>query len=218
MGKKAKSKSKRTTGYVGGYQVRDSQLAQIMDEHIAWQESGFSTDGMALPPVFAVVRLIASTIDQLDVTVDDGEAPLWLRSPRRYGSALDLGDLIQWTVTSMALQGAAYLRCIRTEGQSWRVDAVHPGSVQARASTTGIVNLEFLMDGVVVPTVPAVMAEWTPGRPYLLHIPYLVTPQYPAGVSPITVARESLYGYFAVERQAASLLGDRKSTRLNSSH
>lgn len=189
---------------LGGFQTRD--LAQITDDMIAWQESGYSTDGMALPPVFAVVRLIASTIDQLDLTVDGGPVPEWLRSPRRYGSALDQGDLIQWTVTSMALHGAAYLRCVRT-GESWRVDALHPGSVQTVASAGGIVRLRHVLDDKDIEVVPPVMAGWVQGEPYILHVPYLVTPQFPAGVSPVRVARESLLGYFAVERQAATLLG-----------
>lgn len=191
------------TRAVEGFRTRD--LAQITTGMIAWQESGYSTDGLALPPVFAVVRLIASTIDQLDLTVDGGSPPGWLRSPRRYGGALDIGDIVQWTVTAMALTGSAFLQCTRA-GDSWRLDAVHPGSVQTRTSSSGPVTVEHLVGGVVVPPVPPFQWQWEQGAAYLLHIPYLVTPQYPQGVSPLTACRESLYGYFGVERQASGLL------------
>ena len=97
-------------------------------------------------PVFAVVRLIASTVDQLDLRMDDGTPlPTWLRLPRRYGSAFDLGDLTQWVVTCMALTGAAYLRCERV-AESWRLDALHPGSVQTVVSAAGIVRLDHLLE------------------------------------------------------------------------
>lgn len=188
---------------LGGFQART--LEQITADLVAWQESGFSNDGMALPPIFGIVRLISSTIDQVPITVDDGPPPLWLRSPRRFGSALDLGDLIQFVVTGMALKGSANLQCVRV-GDSWQIDALHPGSVQHQASTSGVVSLRYVVDGNEMPVVPPYMGQWQEGRPYLLHIPYLVTPQHPAGCSPITVARESVLGYFAVERQASNLL------------
>lgn len=191
-----------TTTVPQGYQARS--LAQVTADMIAWQESGYSTDGMSLPPVFAVVRLIASTIDQLQLTVSGGPVPLWLRSPRRFGSALDQGDLIQWVVTSMALNGAGYLKA--TYNGSWKLQALHPESVQPMPSTSGVVEPRYQVDGRELPAVPVTRNEWREGAEYLLAIPYLVTPQHPHGASPLTVCRESVLGYFAVERQASRLL------------
>lgn len=190
--------------YLGGFQTRD--LAQITDDMIAQQETGaLYANGLGLPPVFSVVRLIASTIDQLDLTVGDEPPPPWLAKPKRYGSALDLGDLVQWTVTAMALQGAAYLRCTRVgDSGSWKVEAVHPASVQVRVSSSGVVALTYLLDGREIPTVPATAPGV--GVPYLLPVPYMVTPQFPQGVSPLTACRLSLLGYASVERQASSLI------------
>ena len=188
--------------YVGGFRTRD--LDQITADMIAWQESGYSTDGMALPPVFAVVRLIASTVDQLPLVADFTDD--WLQRPRRYGSALDLGDTVQWLVSSMALHGSGDLLCTRV-GDSWRLDVLHPGSVQATVSTSGPLTIRWRVGADEVPTVPALMEQWSQGGRYLLHIPYLVTPQHPTGCTPITVARESLNGYFQAERQASNLLG-----------
>lgn len=188
--------------YAPGFRTRD--LAQITDDLISqqvWPWAG----GLGLPPVFAAVRLIASTIDQLDLTVGGGPPPTWLRSPRRYGSAFDLGDTIQWLVTAMALHGAGYLRCTRV-GESWRIEAVYPGSVQVRANSGGVVSLAYLLDGKEIPTVPALMGEWGQGVPYLLPVPYLITPDFPGGLSPLTACRLSLFGYLDVERQAALLI------------
>ena len=192
------------TPYLGGFKTRD--LAQITDDMIAWQESGFSTDGLALPPVFTVIRLIASTVDQLDLTVDDGPLPRWLAQPRREGGALDLGDLIQWLVTSMALQGAGYLLCTKKSGDSWRLDALHPGSVAVQPSTFGVVTLTYRVGADEYQTPPASMRDVPLGARFVLPVPYLITPQYPQGVSPLTACRLSLYGYASVERESSSLI------------
>lgn len=184
-----------------GPPARRRDLAQVMDQHIAWQDTGTGPDrALSLPALYAVVRLIASTIDQLDV---DG-APDWLARPRRYGGALDQGDLIQHTVTAMALHGKAYWLATRA-GESWRVEAVHNGSVGASVSTFGTVGMSFTFNGQPIDRVPAIAEEWGRG-PYLLHIPYLVTPDHPEGTSPVAEAWQAIAGYLTVERQAAQLL------------
>lgn len=181
--------------------TRQSQLAQIADQHIAWQQTGTGPQqAMSLPALYAVVRLIASTIDQLPIA----DAPDWLARPRRYGAALDQGDLVQHTVTAMALHGRAYWLCTRA-GESWKVEAVHNGSVGVTASTFGTVGLSFTFNGDPIRRVPAIQEEWA-GGPFLLHIPYLVTPDHPEGTSPVSEAWPSLQGYLSVERQAAQLL------------
>lgn len=180
-------------------------LEQITDDMIAWAETGYTRDPLALPAVYASVRLIASTINQLPITIENGTPPDWLMRPRRYGAALDLNDLLQHIVVSMAVRGAAYLLVERV-GDSWRLDALHAGSVQAKVSTSGVVRMTFVVDGEEMPEVPAVMEQWVSGRAYLLHVPYLVTPDHPEGLSPITAARLSVQGYLGVERQSSSLL------------
>jgi HK97 family phage portal protein len=192
-----------------------------VDQHIAWQESGANPDrAMSLPALFAVVRLIASIIDQLPLTVDGQPAPTWLRKPRRYGSALDQGDLVQHMVTSMALRGHSDLLVRRLSGGSWRVDALHPGSVQVTTSTHGIVGYDVYVDGVRTPRVPAWQADWVDGQQYVLHIPYLVTSDHPEGTSPIREAWQAISGYLKVEAQAADLLdsGTYSGGRLETDH
>ena len=196
-------------------------LAQVIDGHIAWQETGTGPQhAMSLPALFAVVRLIASIIDQLPITVDGQPAPTWLRKPRRYGSALDQGDLIQHTITAMALRGHADLLVRRLSGGSWRVDALHPGSVQVTTSSHGIVGYDVYVDGVLTPRVPAWQADWVDGQQYVLHIPYLVTGDHPEGTSPIREAWQAISGYMKVESQAATLLdsGTYSGGRLETDH
>jgi HK97 family phage portal protein len=199
---------------------RTRSLAQVTDALIAQQTTGTSpAQAMSLPALHAVVRLIASTIDQLDIVTDTGPAPNWLRRPRAYGSALDLGDLIQHTVSGMALHGRAYLLARRTTS-GWRLDALHPNSVHCLTSATGIVDLSFLLDGEPIERVPAVPGDWQPGARYLVHVPYLVTPSRPEGTSPVVDAWQALAGYLAVERQAANLLdgGTYSGGRLETDH
>lgn len=185
-------------------QQRDLPL--VMEQHIVWQETGTGpSQALNLPALFAVVRLIASTIDQLEITVDGGRAPIWLRKPRKYGSHLDQGDLIQHTVTQMALRGHATLQVERVGG-SWKIDALHPSSVQVRTTSSGVIGLEYLVDGVVRPRVPVEQGAWQDGQRYVLPIPYLVTDQHPEGTSPVREAWQAISGYLKVEAQAANLL------------
>lgn len=184
--------------------VRTRSLAQVVDEHIAWQESGTGPQhALSLPALYAVVRLIASTIDQLPVTVDGGPTPRWLRQPRYVpGAQLDQGDLVQHTVTSMALHGRAFLLVDMTD-RGWRLNAVHNGSVGVSPSTFGTVGLSFTFNGEPIERLP--YSGWGNG-PYLIHIPYLVTPDRPEGTSPVAEAWPSIRGYLDVEKQASQLL------------
>ena len=191
-----------------------------MDRHVAWQETGTGPGhALSLPALFAVVRLIASTIDQLPI---EG-APPWLLRPRRFSSALDLGDLVQHTVTAMALRGRAFWR-VRRHGESWRIDAVHNGSVGVNVSTFGAVDLSFTFNGDPIDRVPAEAVDWeqykATGTEYLVHIPYMVTPDNPAGTSPVVEAAQAISGYQSVERQAADLLnsGTWSGGRLETDH
>ena len=216
-----------------GYPV--AELATIMDQHIAWHESGHVGDPLGLPPLFSVVRLIAGHITQLPMTAGGGPLPRWLDRPRTRGSALDRQDLLQYAVTSMCLNGAAYLQVRYVAEGAWQVDVLHPSSVTVQVSPSGPLRLDFYLDGQPIRHVPYSASEWTawgaspttggpvrvyPGPAFLLHIPYLVTPNHPAGCSPVTVARESLHGYGRVESQAADLLdrGTYSGGRLETEH
>jgi len=200
---------------------RTRDLAQVIDQNIAWQENGTGPgQAMSLPALFAVVRLIASTIDQLELTVAGAPAPTWLRKPRRYGSALDLGDLVQHMVSGMALNGYAALQVRRLSGGSWRLDALHPASVQTRVTASGIVGIDYLVDGQPMPRVPAWQSDWVDGQAYILPVPYLVTAQHPEGTSPVREAWQAITGYLKVEGQAANLLdsGTYSGGRLETDH
>lgn len=197
-----------------GFQQRD--LAQVIPGYVSWYESGSASHGLALPAVWSCVRLIAATVDQLEVRVQLGDrpatiaAPSWLRFPRRYGSALDLGDLVQYIVTAQLLRGAAYLRCIRV-GESWRLDVLHNDSVQVQRSTSGVVSLRYLVDGEEMEHVPAIAAQWREGQPCILPIPYLVVPDHPEGIGPVQAMRQALEGYAKAESEAANLLDGGKA-------
>ena len=191
-------------------------LAQVIGQRIAWQETGLGPSGsMAIPAVFASVRLIAATIDQLQLTAPGD--PVWLRDPRRYGCIFDQGDLVQYIVSSMATRGAASLWARPNDsGTSWQLAPVDPESVtvQRTVASDGRLGLVHRLAGADIDPVPP-YREWRDagrtrnnwsGRTFLLHIPYLVTVDEPQGISPIQAARETLRGYGMVERQAADLL------------
>lgn len=163
-------------------------------------------DVASLPAVAGAVRLIASTIDQLDLRTSRGPTPTWLRRPRAYGGALDLGDLIQHTVDGMVRHGFGALRCIRV-GDSWRLDAVNPEHVQVNTSTSGVVGLAWTLDGNPIDRVPDSPADAVQGRPYLLPVPYMVTSRRPQGTSPLIEAADTLAGHVATEQHASGLFG-----------
>lgn len=195
--------------------ARRRDLSRMMDRHIAAQAAHpASADGMAIPAVFASVRLIETTIDQLSLTAPGD--PSWLRDPRLYGCLFDQGDLVQYIVSGMASRGAAYLWAQPT-GVSWKLAPVDPDAVAVQvASDGGLLRMSYRLAGEPIDPVP-VYREWTDrqgrkannwdGRgPFLLHIPYLITVAHPEGVGPIQAAREALRGYERVEMQAADLL------------
>jgi phage portal protein BeeE len=199
-------------------QERDLEL--MMERHIVWAETGTGPQhAMSLPALYAVVRLIASTIDQLTLTTNHGVMPNRISDPKAWGSALDLGDQLQHVVTSMATRGAGYLRALPELDSDgvlrWTIDALHPDSVQAVVSARGVVRIDYLLDGDPIPQVPtnnrdrsAVIEAVRGGRqdPHLIACPYLVTPEHPEGSTPIREAWASIEGYLQVERQAANLL------------
>jgi HK97 family phage portal protein len=184
-----------------------ARIDYLMQAGIQRQTLGYSPDkAMGLPALFSVVRLIASTITQLDVQVRSDSDPKWLYRPRTEGGALDLGDLLQFTVTSMCLYGHGDLQVVRRSDDSWQLDALHPTSVQCQPSTSGVVRLEYRVDGVPIERVPATLSKASIAQPYLLTVPYLVTPGKPMGTSPVVDAWDAFVGYLDVQQQASSLL------------
>lgn len=185
-------------------------LAQVTVDQIVHAQAYGTGRPVGLPAVYGAVRLVASTIAQLPLTVARGDtvlpSPTWLRRPRRYGAALELGDLVQMLVAGMALRGVAYLACTRV-GDSWRLDALHPDQVQTQAAydRVGRLTLTHIVAGRDMPTVPPTAGDAQDGRTYLLHMPYLTTPDHPAGVGPLQAARLALDGYLDTERHAATL-------------
>lgn len=156
-------------------------------------------DWRGLPAVVGASRLIASTIDQLPIVTTRGDVPTWLRRPRRYGGALDQGDLVQYLVQSMLWQGMGALACTRI-GDSWRLDAVRPDAVAVMSDPGGaVVSLSWLLAGKPIDPVPASPDDAVQGRRYLLPIPYTITPRYPGGVSPLRQAQTSLEGFAGTE-------------------
>jgi HK97 family phage portal protein len=190
-------------------------VGAALDDVVVRQESGARFGGLGVPAVFASVRLIASTIDQLRL-VAPGD-PDWLRAPRKYGCVFDQGDLIQYLVASMATRGRAWLHVQRLGDTGWTMQPVPDDvvSVHATLSERGFLRLAFWVAGRPMERVPVyqewkspsgrTMTSWDEGE-FLLHIPYLVTPEAPAGIGPVQAARVALDGYLAVERQAATLL------------
>lgn len=188
-----------------GLHTRD--LAQVVDGMIAQQAWGTAADIRALPSVEAAVRLFATHVAGLPMDATNG-LPEWLRRPRLYGSQLEQVDMIQLLVDAMVFHGAGYLlaTCVAEgDAPSFRLDAVDPDYVQARRRTDGIIGLDFLIAGEVVPQVPAVLRDCVKGRAYLVHVPYRVTVDRPEGTSPLIESAYILRGHVTVERYAAEL-------------
>lgn len=182
-------------------------LEQVIDGWIA-QGATTPADIRGLPAVAGARRLIASTIDQLPLTVTRGDAPLWMRSPRAYGGQLDAGDLIEHAVDSMILHGRAYWRVVCTatgDAPSWQVDALDPQFVQVQRRSDAIVGRTFLLAGEQIPEVPVSLSLAVKGRAYVLHIPYVVTVDVPEGTTPLTEAATALRGYVTTEGHVAKL-------------
>lgn len=185
-----------------------SLAGRLVDDIIWAQTNGYTGQPIGLPAVYGAVRLIASTIAQLPLVTRRGAeqvpSPTWLRRPRRYGAALETNDLVQLVVAGMALRGVAYIACTRV-AESWRLDALHPDQVstQARYDKAGRLDLEHRVNGLPVDPVPPNPGDATPGRVYLLHMPYLTTPDQPEGVGPLQAARIALDGYLDTERHAS---------------
>ena len=175
-----------------------------MDAIVAERVGGIShVAPMGLPAVFATVRLIASTIQQLPV-VAPGD-PLWLRRPRSAQASLDLSDLIQYLVVSMATRGTAYVKCRRV-GEAWRLDALDGEYVQPVSVPGPVVNRMYRVAGEPMDRVPVFAKDIVDGRDYLLVVPYLVTPEHPEGTSPLTECRVALEGYADTETAASGLI------------
>jgi HK97 family phage portal protein len=196
--------------------ISQRDLDHYMAQQIDWTTSGsLGSEGVAIPAVFASVRLIASTIDQLPIT-----APVpvrWLRRPQEQGGSFDLGDLVQMTVAAMAVRGHAYLIAELLTSDfgdpRWRLDFADPDTISAHrvVDSYGRVGVEFRARGELVRKLPYLSQRgdrfsWSMGGKYLIHIPYLVTPAHPEGIGPLQAARRALDGYEKAEMQAANLL------------
>lgn len=186
----------------GAPEPRTLSTSGISEQTLIPTRSSTIGDLSTLPAVAGAVRLIASTIDQLPVTVTSGPVPTWLRRPRRFGSAFDMGDIMQLLVDAMVTRGAGYLRCIRV-GESWRLDPVHPDSVQVTTSTSGIVSIGYRLAGAPIDKMPDSPDDAVPGGTYLLPIPYRVSSRKPQGTSPLLDAADTLHGHLATERHAS---------------
>ena len=186
--------------------TRALSIDRVIADDIAWHTGSQGTTGLGLPGLFAVVRLIASAIDQLPLTATRGPLPRWMEQPRRMGAAFDLGDAIQHCVVDMALSGAGYF-VVQRMTTGYRMDTVRSDQISVQRSSTGPAQLLYHLDGQPIERLP----YWEQDRgtvPYLLPIPYLVVPEFPQGVSPVTLARVALQGYSDVEMSSAGLLSN----------
>lgn len=191
--------------------LQTRELAQVVDGWISAQGATTAADIRGLPAVAGARRLIASTIDQIPLGTS-GDMPAWLSDPRSQGGRLDLGDLIQHTVDAMILHGRAYWLCTRTNDSTsyapptWQLQALHPDWIQPGFATEDVVSPAYLRRGEPIDMVPYTVSTTIQGRAYLLHIPYLVTVDTPAGTTPLVEAASALRGYVTTERQAASMV------------
>jgi len=179
-------------------------IAQVIESSIAWIESGADLPINRLPAVVGAHRLIAGHIDQLPIVATNG-VPRWLESPRRYGSPLDQGDLVQWLVGSMYFYGFAALAVTRVQGASWKLEPLNPQGVQCQATTGARLAMSWRVDGAPAEQLPAVHGQVVDGREYLLPIPYVVTPERPWGTTPLIDALSSLQGFTQTERAGANV-------------
>ena len=157
-------------------------LAQVMDRHIAWQETGTGPGhALSLPALFAVVRLIASNIDQLDLTVDGGPVPDWLRLPRSTGRQPRPGrpHPVHGLRDGAAREGVLAARSAPGRAGGSTPSTTAPSGVQA--SSFGTVGLSYTFNGEPI---ERLSYNGYGQERALIHIPYLVTADHPEGTSP----------------------------------
>ena len=134
---------------------------------------------MNLLSVYGCVQLITDSIATLPIDVlDDGnivDLPAWLAD----GSEMDRVDLFSAALTSLLLEGNAFLAPSRdTRGQVVRVDPLAPSRVDVDAETSGG-RPTFRVNG-----------QPFPGE--MLMIRGLLMPGQLRGVSPVEFARQSI--------------------------
>lgn len=183
-------------------------LAQILERVSPYgpNRSGVNVtadSAMSHSAVWACVRLLASTastlpLDLVRVSGDVREplpAPALLRRPSVY---VPVSGWVYQSMASLLLRGNAYGWVAQTDarGVPTQVEILHPDSVRVvRQSDRWVWYVE--RDEV---------ERWPAGP--LWHVPGLLDPGCPVGLSPIMFARQTIGAGLAAEQFAAQFFGD----------
>ena len=148
-----------------------------------------SATALGLLSVYGCVQLIADSISTLPIDVLDGrnpaELPVWLTDE----AEMDRVDLLTAALTSLLLEGNAFLVPTRdNRSRVVRIDPLTPSRVHVDADSTGG-RPNFEVNGVAFP-----------GE--MLMIRGLVMPGQIRGVSPVEFARQSISLGLGAQEQA----------------
>ena len=168
-----------------------------IDDELTRRAGGAVSDAeqLGLPTVYACVRVIAHTVEQLPLvhTVGPDERPLpeWVRAPETYSDWTQQQLVELWTA-DLATRGHAHAWWTGAQIEPVDPDAV---SLTVTRDTRGRPRRVYRVNGEQVPP-----ASWA--RAGLLHMPFLQTSRDLLGLGPLQTAREAMAGYLTVERYA----------------
>jgi HK97 family phage portal protein len=158
---------------------------------------------MHAPAVWACVRLISGAIAGLPLHAyrgsgadrDEIALPEWLRRPNPQNPNITRGVHIQQVVTSMLLEGNAFIYALPSVGSTERLRVLDPATV--RIHTTGD-DTTYHVTGADRPLTPD----------EIVHIPYQVVPGSQRGLNPIDAARETIGLAMAAEQFSSAFFGN----------
>jgi HK97 family phage portal protein len=155
------------------------------------------------PAVWACVRLISGAIAGLPLHAYRGTGnerteinlPEWIRRPNPKNPNLTKGVHIQQVVTSMLLDGNAFVYVIRAMGEPQRMKVLDPATVTIEAQGDDVVYRVTGADRLLTPD-------------DIIHIPYLVVPGKERGLNPVDAAKESIGLALAADEYGAAYFGN----------
>jgi HK97 family phage portal protein len=149
-----------------------------------------ANSAMNLLSVYGCVQLLTDSIATLPIDILDDRRPVAVPAWLSDDAEMDRVDLFSAALTSLLLEGNAFLAATRdTRGQVVRVDPLAPSRVTVEAETSGG-RPTFNVNG-----------QPFPGE--MLMIRGLLLPGHLRGVSPIEFARQSIELGLGVQDQAA---------------
>ena len=158
---------------------------------------------MHAPAVWACVRLISGAIAGLPLHAyrqngtqrDEITLPEWIRRPVPKNPNITRAVHIQQVVTSMLLDGNAFVYVIRSLGEPQRMTVLDPSTVEIHTNGD---DTTYRVTGAD--------RDLTPED--IIHLPYQVMPGQARGLNPIDAAKESIGLALAADQYGAAFFGN----------